>query len=401
MVATAIKTDYWPEQATTLEGILKEIRALAPAFRGRAPLSEEKRSIPPASAQDFLNIGLARVLLPKKFGGLDLGVRAWLDISVEVGKADAAHGWCASQMMHHPHYLAQFPEAAQRAVWNDGPDVSIAATMTPTSKIEIVDGGYNISCSIPYLSGINHSTWVVVGGMLFGPEGQPDWTLFLVPPGNFSVVETWNTAGMRGTGSNTVVVENVFVPTDWTLAVGDMREGRTPGGRLNRDEAPCFNAPWITYAPLTFLGPMLGAARGALEEYRSWTAQRASLFGAQVAEFTSIQVHLSRAASTLDAAEFLMHRCADAADAVEPASAEIRARAYRDQARASEMIVEAMDTIMKISGAAGFASSSPIQRAWRDVHFSSAHVILNPEVSFAAWGRQQFGLERDPRQLMY
>ena len=96
-----------------------------------------------------------------------------------------------------------------------------------------------------------------------------------------------------------------------------------------------------------------------------------------------------------------MYRCADAADAVEPASPEVRARAYRDQARAAEMIVEAMDTIMKISGAAGFATSSPIQRAWRDVHFASSHVILNPEVSFAAWGREQFGLARDPKQNMF
>lgn len=401
MPMTAVKTEHQPELATTRAGILAEVRNLFPAFRGRAAMAEEQRTIPATSAQDFLDMGLARVLLPRKFGGLDLGVRAWLDICVEVGKADAAHGWCASQMMHHPHYLAQFPEAAQTAVWGSGPDVSIAATMTPTSKIEMVDGGYVISCSIPYLSGINHSTWVIVGGMLPGPEGQPIWTLFLVAPGNFKVLDTWNTAGMRGTGSNTVVVEDVFVPFEWTLGVADMREGHTPGGSLHADEGACYNAPWITYAPLTFLGPMLGAALGALEEYRAWTANRASLFGAQVAEYTSIQVHLSRAAATLDAAELLMYRCADLADAAEPATQGQRARAYRDQVRASEMIVEAMDMVMKISGAAGFAATSPIQRAWRDVHFSSAHVILNPEVSFAAWGREQFGLPRDPKQLMY
>ncbi len=56
---------------------------------------------------------------------------------------------------------------------------------------------------------------------------------------------------------------------------------------------------------------------------------------------------------------------------------------------------------MTMSGAAGFATSNSIQRAWRDVHFAASHVILNPEVSFAAWGRQQFGLERDPAQQMY
>ena len=398
MLQTVLKADFRPD--ATVESILGDVRKLLPAIRERAPESEANRSIPAVSAQEFLDAGLARVLMPKRYGGLELGLQAWVDISAEIGKADAAHAWCASQMMHHPHYLAQFPEAAQSAVWADGPDVSIAATMTPTSKLERVDGGFMImGCSIPYLSGINHSTWVVVGGMVPTEQGPPDWTLFLIPPGKFKVLDTWHTAGMRGTGSNTVVVENVFVPEDWTLRVADMRDSNTPGSKLHA--APMFHSPWITYAPLTFLAPMLGAARGALEEYCDWTAKRASLFGAQVAEFTSIQVHVSRAAATLDAAQMLIDRCVDAAEMDTPASEDIRARAYRDQARASEMIIEAMDTVMKISGAAGFASSSNIQRAWRDVHFASSHVILNPEVSFAAWGRRQFGLARDPKQMMF
>ena len=332
------------------------MRRLAPAIRARAEISEEKRSIPPESAQEFLDAGLARILTPKRYGGLELGLNAWLDVSIEIGKADAAHAWCASLLIHHPHYLAQFPERAQSAVWSeglDGPDAAIAATLTPTSKVEPVEGGYNIiSCSIPYLSGINHCSWVVIGGMLPGEHPWPEWTLFLIPPGKFKVLDTWHTVGMRGTGSNTVVVENVFVPFEHTLRVADMREATTPGGKIHA--APMYRAPWITYAPLTFLGPMLGAARGALEDYRSWTAKRASLFGAQVAEYTSIQVHLARAAANLDAAELLMRHCIETAEAPQPASEALRARAFRDQARSSELIVEAMDMVMKISGAAGF-----------------------------------------------
>jgi 3-hydroxy-9,10-secoandrosta-1,3,5(10)-triene-9,17-dione monooxygenase len=400
MLQTAVRPALDHEQPVPLEAVLDNVRKLLPAIRARANQAEENRSIPRESAEEFLNAGLARILTPRKFGGTELGLQAWVDIAIEIGKADAAHAWCASLLIHHPHYLAQFPEAAQAAVWASGPDVAIAATFTPTSKVESVEGGFNIvSCSIPYLSGINHCSWVMIGGMLPTESGPPDWTLFLIPPGKFKVVDTWHTTGMRGTGSNTVVVENVFVPTEHTLHVADMRDASTPGGKINA--APMYHAPWITYAPLTFLAPMLGAARGAFEDYRSWTAKRASLFGSQVAEFTSIQVHLARAASNLDAAELLMRRCVDVAEAKDPASPELRARAYRDQARASELIVDAMDMVMKISGAAGFASTSSIQRAWRDVHFAASHVILNPEVSFAAWGRQQLELERDAKQIMY
>ena len=389
----------WIERPSSREDVMEKVRDLLPAIRERAEVAEKERSIPKVSAREFLDAGLARVLTPKQFGGTELGLQTWVDVAVEIGKADAAHAWCASLIMHHPHYLAQFPQAAQDDVWADGPDVAIAATLTPTSRIVPVEGGFRISCEIPYLSGINHCTRVIVGGMLPNPMGPPDWTLFLVPFGEFEIVDTWNTVGMRGTGSNTVVVKDAFVPTAHTVKVAEMRDSTSPGGKVN--EGVIYRAPWITYAPLTFLAPMLGAARGALEDYRRWTAERISLFGAPVAKYTSIQVNFSRAASDLDAAELLIRRTVDVAEMPEPASEALRARCYRDQARASELIVAAMDTVMKISGAAGFASTSSIQRAWRDVHFAASHVILNPEVSFAAWGRQEFGLERDPQQLMY
>ncbi len=387
------------ERTSAVESLMEDVRALLPAIRERATATEENRSIPMQSAQEFLDIGLARILLPKRFGGTELGLQAWVDVCEEIGKADAAHAWCASLMIHHPHYLAQFPEAAQADVWKDGPDVGIALTMTPTSKIEFVEGGYRISSEIPYLSGINHSSRVFVGGLVPTAEGPPDWTLFLVPGHEFKIVDTWNTIGMRGTGSNTVVVKDAFVPFEHTLRVADMRDATTPGAKGYAPQF--FHAPWITYAPLTFLGPILGAARGALEDYVKWTKTRISRFGAQVSQFTSIQVNMARAASDLDAADLLMRRCVEVANDPVPADDELRARCYRDQARAAELIVSGMDTIMKISGAGGFATNSSIQKAWRDVHFGASHVILNPEVSFAAWGRMQLGIDRDPSQFMY
>ncbi len=387
------------EMTPTAESILKDVKALLPGIRARVEDSERNRSIPAESAREFLDIGLARILLPKRFGGLELGLQAWVDVCEELGKVDAAHGWCASLMIHHPHYMAQFPDAAQSDLWANGPDVAISLTMTPTSKLELVEGGYRVSSEIPYMSGINHSSRVVVGGMVPKADGPPDWTLFLVPGDEFEIVDTWNTVGMRGTGSNTVVVKDVFVPFEHTLKVAEMRDAATPGAKLNT--AQFFRAPWITYAPLTFLAPILGAARGALDEYVRWTKTRVSRFGAQVSQFTSIQVNMARAAADLDAADLLMRRCIEVANAPVPASDALRARCYRDQARAAELIVSGMDMIMKISGAGGFSTSSNIQKAWRDVHFGASHVILNPEVSFSAWGRMQLGIDRDPQQFMY
>jgi 3-hydroxy-9,10-secoandrosta-1,3,5(10)-triene-9,17-dione monooxygenase len=378
--------------------MLERVRALLPAIRERAATTEEARSLPSESAQELLGAGLARILMPKCHGGSELGLRCWIDTVAEISSADASHGWCASLLIHHPHYLAQFPPAVQNAVWADGPDVWIAAPFAPVMQAVPTPGGYRVSGEAAWASGVNHSSWILVGAIL-QEKGAPEWTLFPIPPGRYEVRDTWHTTGMRGSGSNTVVLKDVDVPADHTLGVAELREGTAPGGSIH--SAPWFRAPWMTYAPFAFVAVMLGATRGALEDYVRWNADRHSLHGGPVAQYTSNQVHVGRVAAQLDAAALLIYRSLDAAEEPERASLESRARSNRDAVAASELILAAMDTVMRISGSAAFAETNRIQRAWRDVHFASSHVSLNPEVGYAVYGRQRFGLPRDPHQQWF
>ena len=112
-------------------------------------------------------------------------------------------------------------------------------------------------------------------------------------------------------------------------------------------------------------------------------------------------MRLARAAADLDAAELLLRRCADVSEAATSPTLGLRARSMRDYARASELIVAAIDTLIAMSGTAGFANSHPIQRFWRDIHFASMHISLNPESNFAHFGRMELGLPRDPRLPFY
>ena len=95
-------------------------------------------------------------------------------------------------MIHHPHYISQCAEDAQQAVWADGLDLPIAASILPSARVTPVDGGYRISGQFPFASGINHSRWVIVGGM-DESDGHPEWTFFLIGPNDFKVVDTWFT----------------------------------------------------------------------------------------------------------------------------------------------------------------------------------------------------------------
>ena len=109
-------------------------------FGGRAEAAEEARRIPGESVQELLDAGIARILIPPRFGGYGLGVDTWFDVVQEISKADASHGWCASLIIHHPHIVGMFPEEAQQAVWAEGPDVAIAASVLPVTQVTREDG---------------------------------------------------------------------------------------------------------------------------------------------------------------------------------------------------------------------------------------------------------------------
>jgi alkylation response protein AidB-like acyl-CoA dehydrogenase len=238
----------------------------------------------------------------------------------------------------------------------------------------------------------------MVGAMVHEAGGH-DWVLLMIPPGAYTVRDTWFTAGMRGTGSNTIVTDNVFVPAAHALRLAELRDGRGAGGALHA--SLIYRVPFFFYAPITFAAPMLGAARGAYAHFRDWVKKRQSADGSFVAERVSTQVRLARAAADLDAADMLLERASLAHHGPEADWPALVARSVRDFSRVSEFTVAAIDTLIALSGTAGFASSHPVQRAWRDIHFASTHISVNTETNYSHFGRLEMGLPRDPSRPFF
>jgi 3-hydroxy-9,10-secoandrosta-1,3,5(10)-triene-9,17-dione monooxygenase len=387
-----------PSPAATAHDIVERARALAPQFGKRSQAAEDARRIPEASVKDMLDAGFARILLPREIGGYGLGFDAWYEVTRELSKADASHGWCASLIVHHAHLIAQFPQAGQKEVWAGGVDVAVAASFAPVAKAMRADGGYRISSAgSPFASGVDHCSWVMLGGMTQGTTqdgAEPEWKFFLVPPGQYTIRDTWFTAGMRGTGSKTIVVDDALVPDSRVLSLADLRSGKTPGAAIYGDVIN--RTPFFYYAPISFASPMLGAAQGAYDIFREWTKTRKTMDGTPLAEKTSVQVQMARVAADIDAAELLLRRAAGVTEAPAAYSPDLLARSIRDYTRISELMIGAIDTLVALSGTAGFASSHPLQRAWRDIHFMSMHISLNVETNFAHYGRLQLGLGPEP-----
>jgi 3-hydroxy-9,10-secoandrosta-1,3,5(10)-triene-9,17-dione monooxygenase len=384
-----------PPASATKQEIMDRVRAMAPRFAERAAAAEEARRIPQESVRSMMEAGLVRILIPKEAGGYGLGFDTWFEVTRELSKADASHGWCAGLLIHHSHLLALFPETTQKTVWAGGLDVPIAVSLVPVVQATAVDGGYRISSKgSPFVSGVDHCTWAMLSGR--APDAStgaaPEWNFFLVPSSDYSICDTWYTAGMRATGSKTIVTENTFVPSGLVVKMSELRDGRAPGSARYRDTI--FRTPYSYFAPLAVVTPMLGAAQGAYEHFRDWSRTHKTQDGALVAAKSSVQVRLARAAADLDAADLLLRRAVNVTDAPQDYSPKHMTRSLRDFARVSELTVGAIDTLLALSGTAAFNTSHPLQRAWRDIHFMSMHSAVNTEKNFAHFGQMELGLGR-------
>jgi alkylation response protein AidB-like acyl-CoA dehydrogenase len=183
------------------------------------------------------------------------------------------------------------------------------------------------------------------------------------------------------------------------LSLADMRTGKGPGGALHKSLH--FRTLFFFYAPLTFAAPMLGAAQGAYAHFREWVKTRQSVDGSMVAEKASTQVRMARVAADLDAADLLLRRATLAHHGPETEWPALLSRSIRDYARVSEITVQAIDELLALCGTAGFATSHPIQRAWRDIHFAATHISLNPEANYTHFGRMELDLPRDPSRPFF
>lgn len=379
---------------STKSQLLERVSGLTGLVRERADEAERERGVAADVMQQFISAGLARTLLPPRWGGYDLGLDAWYDVVRLVARVDLSHAWLCSLAVHHAHQVALFPGQAQEDVWGGGPDVFISSSVAPATAIEVVDGGFVLTGRAAFSSGVDHAAWTIIGGIVPGSTSAPDWRWFLVPRSDYTIVDTWDVVGMRGTGSKTVVTEGVFVPDHRVVARIDVIDGVAPGAIVNPE--PRFSLPHASYGGLTFATPIVGAARGALDAFVDFVGKRTTPAGQTARDFR-VRAGIARASADIDAADLLLRSSVVAAStAAKPTTAD-RATTLRNVTRAAEYAVAAIGSIMSLAGSSGYSETVSMQRAWRDINFASSHLALSPDINLDMFGRTALELGRSPR----
>ncbi|MET8831011.1 acyl-CoA dehydrogenase family protein [Streptomyces sp. NPDC004610] len=375
--------------------IVHKAAQVAEAAARRADEAERARRLSPEVVDAVREAGFARHFVPAAYGGETGSFTELTSAVAVVAEGCTSAGWAASLAAYAGRYAAYLPEKGQTEIWADGPDALLAAALMPAGTAERVTGGWRLSGEWKYISGVHCADWALAcapvpadgQGAPAEPGGRPPVRYFAVPRDEYSVIDSWNPVGMRGTGSDTLVVDEVFVPEHRTLARADVHAGRAPAS-----DARCHLVPMYAVNALPFAGPLVGAARGALRAWTLRTGTRIDRRGNAVAGQSATQVALARSAAETDAAELLLHRTAAVADGtLTPPEAEAAVRGPRDLALAVELLVSAVDRVFRASGTSGQDLGDPVQRFWRDLNSAASHVALSFETTGAAYGAWALG----------
>jgi|LauGreDrversion4_2_1035121.scaffolds.fasta_scaffold47286_3 3-hydroxy-9,10-secoandrosta-1,3,5(10)-triene-9,17-dione monooxygenase len=382
----------------TAQEAVQHAAAMVPRLAERAAEAERIRRIPQATIDELHETGLMRLMQPARFGGSELGLDALMNVVTEIAKGCTSTAWVYSNLASHSWNIGQFDMRAQEDVWGTDPDALAATGLAfPCGRATPVEGGYKLSGKWPFASGIDASTWMLVGAMAELPGRAPERRFFLVPQSQFRSLDNWDTYGLTGTGSHDVEVKDAFVPDHRSVSAEVFAAGQNlPGATLY--ENPLYAMPtFAAFAYVLSIVP-IATSKAVVEQFTAAMRARASTYtGTRLAELSSVQARIAEAAACVEFAETVVRRDwqeleAEANQRRYP-SMETKLRWKRNVAFAAQLAVRAVDVLMPAAGAGGLSKSAALQRQFRDLHAASSHIGLTWDVHAAAYGQSALGLQ--------
>jgi len=375
------------------ERMLSDVRELAPSLAARAAEHDAARRLSRALVAELKALGVFRMLVPRSHGGLEIDFPSSVEILVALAAADGATGWSVMIGCETPQLFGLLPRASFDAVYAAGPDVVCGGAFAPQGKAETVSGGYRASGRWSFASGCQHADWlfgqcVVMtdGAPAPGPmPGAPKLRCVVRPVADWEILDTWHTAGMRGTGSHDIAINDAHVAEDWTFDLW-LGQPSLPG--------PAFAAPLLQFS-LHIGAVALGIAEGALADIVALAATRkVRLYArAELADQPLFQYRLGHAEADVRAARALLSGCAAkywaqaVAGAVDPG---LRTEVLQGVAWVAETAARVVDVCYTAGGGSALYEKSPLQRRLRDIHTLTQHASVQENV-FATAGAEKLG----------
>ncbi len=377
--------------------VVKTARELAPQIRSFSEQAEAERRLPADLVRLMTTAGLFRIYLPASLGGLECSLLECHQVIEEVSAADGSAGWCLLKGSS-TNFLAGFlPRDVAEEIWGPDPDIVTGGSFNPMNgKAVAVEGGYRLSGRWDWGTGSTHSAWLLGGAMLWedggtGPvmtETGPTVQAFLFPRADAEIVDTWFTHGMKGTGSNDIVVDDLFVPERFAFP-GLSAQPVEPG--------TLFQIGFHSQSAVPHSAVAIGIARAAIESFVELASAKSPLMAfSLLRNRESAQHKVAEATALVEASRAYAYRVIDDLwDTVaggSPLSPQQVASVSLMAAWTTKACVQAVDLVYEAAGGSSVYLKSPIQRNFRDIHVAGSHFSVDDQ-RFTAAGKGILGAD--------
>ncbi|MGY9000281.1 MAG: acyl-CoA dehydrogenase family protein [Rhodospirillales bacterium] len=379
--------------------LVKRAQLIASELKSRVRETETARRLPIENMERICDEGLLTVIQSKNCGGHELSMRAHLDVLSAIAEGCSATAWVLGVMHAHSWLLAHFPQQAQEDVYGSNSNTMVSAVIGPRGKAILkADGSYVLNGFWPFGSGCQLSKWLLLGAEVFDEKGEfLDLADLLIPTSDAKIQDDWYVAAFQGTGSNSLIVENLKIPSHRYLSLMGLLNHDTPGitdeytGWLHKAEP-------VPVLAIALCGGAIGLGRAAKKQFLENIQGKKVIYTDHIqTEWASTHITLGKAASQIDAGELLIYRAADDTDRLakfgQRMSMEMRGRIRMDCSHGVRLILDGANELYISGGASGLALKNPMQQISRDLHATNMHGLLLMEPSAEVYGRILLGLE--------
>lgn len=387
----------------SMDSVGAEMRAKVDAalamIASNAERAERERKVPTENVDALRDAGFFRALQPARYGGTPMGADEYTPAVVSIAQACASTAWASGLLAQHSHLIALMSTELQDEVWADDPDALVSSSVAAINGCTEQPGGVRLSGRWGWSSGCDHASWAILGFRRAVPEldGMLIPHFAVVPMADLAIIDDWHVAALRGTGSKTLELDDVFVPDHRIESLLALVSG---GSRGFGEHPGIFHAPFTPWFSLGFSAVSLGVSLRFLDLYKERVKTRTRAYTG-TAEIASVPPMLRLAEShhqlaavraTLEKDWQSMTSHAMESRLPDPDTA-VHWRA--NQSYATKMSIEALDRLWSASGGGGFYDDNEMQRLWRDSKMTGAHAYSDYDIARHRHGRQLLGLDPD------
>lgn len=380
--------------------LVDRARALIPKLREYSQEIDRTNRIPEFIIDELKNNGLLKVLRPKMFGGHQTNMRAFTEVVTEISRGNGSAGWfvCLSNIRDYMISYT-FGEKALNEIYKPGEDVVLAGNFKPIKiDIEKVEGGYFIKeAQWPFVSGCPHADWCYFGFPLADENGGIEMAIMVLPREEIEVLDDWYVMGLKGSGSNSCRVQNVFVPEHRVSLDRLASKGHYLIEPLK--DVSIYRSAFVPSLTLSIVGPALGLAQAAMDLYmeRLPKAGIGNTFYTKQSEAPITHQQVALAQLKIDSAELHLYRAVDKIDAYAEQgnvmeTAEI-VKVKADFGYVNQLCKEAIDLLVAGVGSVFAYNTNPIQLVYRDFLAMHLHGFITPSSLIETYGRTLCGQE--------